>query len=243
MDIPARVQRRRRPPPPPRRLPRRSVSAPTRTPPPRAPRPAQATPPSADAASRTVPPSSRTATTAIASAKSPARRLNSAKPQRQDGSSRLSLISVSSSSGRSAVVKIVRKKLLGRNHPSPPGPSATISAPNANASAHHSAAGSACARLPPNVPRLRIGAWAIEAAMRGSRSPSGPSATGRSNARVPGAGADPQHARLDAHLVQARRAVHVDQDPGRASGNSSPAPGSGRPRAPWLRRRTGRAGR
>jgi hypothetical protein len=34
---------------------------------------------------------------------------------------------------------------------------ATISAPSAAATRHHSAAGSACAMLPQNVPRVRMG--------------------------------------------------------------------------------------
>ena len=57
--------------------------------------------------------------------------------------------------GRGGVVAL--EELRGRDFTLPCGPVSTTCASRRTASRHHSEAGSACAMLPPNVPRLRIG--------------------------------------------------------------------------------------
>jgi hypothetical protein len=90
-------------------------------------------------------------------AKSPARRLNSLKPKRVSAGSSGSRTSVSSSSSCKAVVMMPAKNALAGMTRVPRTLRATISAPSATATAHHSEAGSALAMLPQNVPRVRIG--------------------------------------------------------------------------------------
>ena len=90
-------------------------------------------------------------------AKSPARRLNSLKPNLASGASSGSRASTSSSSSASAVDMMPVKKSCAAISRSPRVLCATMVAPSVAASRHHSDAGSACARLPQKVPRMRIG--------------------------------------------------------------------------------------
>ena len=89
-------------------------------------------------------------------AKSPRRRANSRKPQRRFAGQAGSWISVMISSCSSAVVSAPRKKSSARIVREPVEPVTAISASQVTAMPGISAAGSACAMLPPTVPRLRI---------------------------------------------------------------------------------------
>src|SRR5262249_59101165 len=99
----------------------------------------------------------RYVTSDAAIAKSPARRLNSLKPNFASFESRGNLASESNSSSASTVDMIpVKNSFAGIMH-SPHTLLATRVASNDHATRHHSDAGSAWARLPQNVPRIRIG--------------------------------------------------------------------------------------
>src|SRR5437764_915285 len=121
-------------------------------------------------------------TSAMAIAKSPARRLNSWKPKRVPAARSGKRASTSNSSGASAVVMTPLKKSAAAMVRAPRTLRATSSASSVAATKHHSEAGSACARLPQNVPRVRIGWCATCRTTVVSSSPSGPATTGRSKA-------------------------------------------------------------
>ena len=97
----------------------------------------------------------------------------------------------------------------------PPGPRTTTAAPRATSAAGSSAAGSACARLPPRVPRWRIAGWPTQAAAaasngaavaRAGRELDGPVPDWRPSRSTP-----PRPGRREA--VEAH-VVHVDQHVG-----------------------------
>ena len=95
--------------------------------------------------------------TAPTRAKSPSRRLTSLKPQRQPSPFSVGRrISVSKCSGSSEVINGPMANSLAAMVCVPPLPATTNSAFSAVQIAGSSAAGSAWARLPPMVPRLRI---------------------------------------------------------------------------------------
>ncbi len=89
-------------------------------------------------------------------AKSPRRRANSWKPQRRRAGQAGSRTSVMISSGVSAVISGPWKKSAAWITRAPALPTTAISASQVIAMPGISAAGSACAMLPPTVPRLRI---------------------------------------------------------------------------------------
>ena len=90
-------------------------------------------------------------------AKSPWRRANSSIAAWRSGRGKRTSARISP--GSSVVVKNPRKKSEAAIVRSPSVLRATISASSSSVSMHHSAAGSACATEPPNVPRERIGMW------------------------------------------------------------------------------------
>ena len=99
----------------------------------------------------------RTTAATPASAKSPGRRAISTKPQ--PGGWAGTSIAVRISSASSAVVSRPRKNASAATSRAPRGPVICTRASRASSAAGSSAAGSACARLPPSVPWFRIAAW------------------------------------------------------------------------------------
>ena len=96
-------------------------------------------------------------TQAVALENSPTLRQNFQCPQRALAGSTGTSTARKSSSAASAVSKMPVTKPESAMRLSPFGPSAMAVPPNAGSTATQSAAGSACARLPPIVPRLRTG--------------------------------------------------------------------------------------
>ena len=96
-------------------------------------------------------------TQAVTFENSPILRQNFQCPQRATSGSTGTSMARSNSSEPSAVSKIPVTNPSSAMRRSPRGPSAIAVAPSAGITATQSAAGSACARLPPIVPRLRTG--------------------------------------------------------------------------------------
>src|SRR5262249_12765367 len=102
-----------------------------------------------------VAPAPRPILQAPAAARAPRRRANSSKPQRRPAGQAGRRISTMISSGVSAVVSAPWKKSAAWITCAPDFPTTAISASQVSAIPGISAAGSAWARLPPTVPRLR----------------------------------------------------------------------------------------
>ncbi len=142
-----------------------------------------ATPPKHTRASPSVPPSTVHATITATMAKSPALRENSVIATRCLSLRSGKVTAVSNSSGRSVVVKKVSKKSRAAIWRSPETLTAVTDPSRSAVSMHHSAAGSACATLPPKVPRVRIGRCPTYVAETRNREPSGPVSWQRSKSR------------------------------------------------------------
>ncbi len=91
----------------------------------------------------------------------------------------------------------------------------TIRASRTCATSGNSADGSACARLPPTVPRLRVCVWPTKASAWRSSGTRAASASSRTDDALPRACARAHGVGLDGHEFQRRDLVDVDQ-PARA---------------------------
>ena len=109
-----------------------------------------------------------TAARAPTIAKSPCRRATSSTAKPDPAPHTGKRTAVISSSGSREVVKTVSKKSAAGMRRMPFGPATSISASSTRTTAGSSAAGSACAREPPRVPRLRIWKWPMCGATRAS---------------------------------------------------------------------------
>ena len=182
---------------------------------------------------------------AMASAKSPCAGPAPRTRTREPGCAAGQIVSTTSSSGSSAVVKCVTKNVLGRQLPALRREAVYHGAAERDQRERELGGASAWAIEPPTVPRLRVTKWPIERqALRDQRAESARAATPRARsggrARRPGRTRCPRASRVERPRRGSRR-------PG-ARGAAKPhvqkrARGSGRRRAPSPRRRARRAGR
>ena len=138
-------------------------------------------------------------------------------------------ISVSNSPCCDRGLEHAEEEICCRNDPLAALPRMTSAASSASITAGNSAAGSACARLPPMVPRARVGGWPTSR-QRLSNKGHAPATSGEaSSSRLPRHGADAQ---LAAHPREFRREASMrlrsTSTAGRASRNASIGTGSAR---------------
>ena len=120
-------------------------------------------------ASCTPPSAERTRVTTPAKAKSPCRRAISPNPYPSPGPATGNSTAVRISSTPTAVVMAPWKNAAAGTVRRPPGPVTSSVAPRQDATAGSSAPGSACARLPQTVPRLRSSRWPTNGSARPTR--------------------------------------------------------------------------
>ena len=125
----------------------------------RAPSAGRSTAPTRIRTSRATPSTRRSTTATIASAKSPARSASSSNAHPRPRPARGQAVSTTSSPGRERRQVVGDEEVLGVDLPRPAGPSTTTVPPSAARQSGISAAPSACATLPPTVPRFRVTKW------------------------------------------------------------------------------------